>query len=378
MNKNFSGALFLLGHLALVTGCGGGDSGTAAPVPPIVETNTQKQLTKFWERYGARDSFPAMYVDVVENSLLAEDKVLTKDYQGARTIIDKLLAKYPLSDDQWSSIESTGQSRTTRPHLGEPGVYAHVRMLDDITKIGIAKPLSGSTSTQLTVILPECSDITPVTGPTVFNHRLSPEIEENSFEAVRQSLRLFQSYILAITQGEVRLEANIYKAPNCFQYDAKVGVYPEGPIRALMRQLPTGVVAKSDIFWLIYPSDYSITSGDGGGVLSYGQPVFISEDDWVIKKRADQGGGFRTDVERRIYLAEWWQHEFFHHLFRIWPGLGLERASHQWFDRATWPEDFIGRSDREEDYYSEALNKRLYKATPSIAEGIKQATSTSW
>ena len=39
---------------------------------------------------------------------------------------------------------------------------------------------------------------------------------------------------------------------------------------------------------------------------------------------------------------------------------------HQWFDRSTWPADFVGRY--EPDYYEEAMTKRLQKqARPSLA-----------
>ena len=110
-----------------------------------------------------------------------------------------------------------------------------------------------------------------------------------------------------------------------------------------------------------------------GGFEASGKPVFISEDDWVIKKRTpDQGGGDRTDVERRIYLPEWVQHEFFHHLFQTWPEFGLEKTGHDWFVKTNWPADFTGKL--EEDYFSEALNKRLYDAKPSIAQKLKRAT----
>ncbi len=312
-----------------------------------------------------------MYVDVVENVLLAEDKVLAEDYVGARTIVDALLAKYPLSDDVWSTILRTGEEKSTRPHLGEPGAYAHLRMLDDITRIGVTKPLAGSKPIQMAVLMPACSDIVPKTGPTLLNHRLSPEIEVNSYEVVRQSLRLFQSYILAISGGELRLELSFYKLDQCYQID-KVAV---NNYTTPVYQLPAGVADKTDMFWLIYPSDYDagIDIGQSGGMGALGdKPFFISEDDWVIKKPGGQGGGARTEVERRLYLPEWVQHEFFHHLFRSWPELGLEKTDHDWFRRGTWPTDFVGT--HEEDYYSESLRKRLYTATPSIAQTLQRAS----
>ncbi len=315
-----------------------------------------------------------MYVEVVTKLLEAEDKVLAEDYRAARTIIDALIAAYPLSDDVWGSILQTGNDKSTHPHLGEPGAYAHLRMLDDITKVGVSKLLPGTRPIQMAIVMPACSDIFPKTGQPVLNRRLNPEIEVDSYEVVRQSLRLFQSYILAISGGELRLELNFYKIDACTQIDRVNGYDYNAPIR----QLPAEVIEKTDMFWLVYPGDLNVggDAGGGSGMGGFGaplKPVFISEDDWIIKKRApDQGGGARTEVERRLYLPEWVQHEFFHHLFRSWPELNLEKdGNHQWFDRSKWPADFIGKT--EEDYYAEALNKRLYQATPSIAQILQRA-----
>jgi hypothetical protein len=314
-----------------------------------------------------------MYVEVVTKLLEAEDLVVAKDYRAARTIVDAILTKYPLADQGswWGGIYWAGQGKATKPHLGEPGAYAHLRMLDDITKIGVTKPLAGSKPITLAVLLPSCSDIVPNSGPTQMNHRLSPEIEVNNYEPIHQSLRLFQSYVLAISGGELRLEVKIHKIDECFQINKGNAV---DNYTSPVAHLPAGVADASDMFWLIYPLDINAGQnvGQGGGMGGYGsKPYFISEDDWVIKKRTDQGSGERTEVERRMYLPEWVQHEFFHHLFSRWPAMELEKADHQWFNKANWPADF--RGDLEEDYYSEALNKRLYQAKPSIAQMLKQS-----
>lgn len=371
--------------------CGGGGTTNAVqdlpkqPSPPATaaasaSTKTAAALDTFWGRYGAKESFTPMYVDVLTKLLEAEDKVVfAKDYQGARVIVDALIAKYPLmTNDQpanvWWENYATGNNKSPRPHFGEPGAYAHLRMLDDITKVGVNKTLAGTTPLQMAIVMPVCSDIFFKTGSPVLNRRLNPEISADSYEAVRQSLRLFQSYILAISGGALRLELNFYKIDSCTQIDRVKGYDYNAPIR----QLPPGVTEKTDVFWLIYPSDLNVGNDAGGGsgmggFEGSGKPVFISEDDWVIKKRdPDQGGGSRTEVERRMYLPEWIQHEFFHHLFSSWPEFGLEKTSHQWNDKNNWPADFSGKI--EEDYYSEAFNKRLNTANPSIAQKLKRAT----
>ncbi len=353
---------------------------TPSPTPAPALTKTQVALDEFWGRYGAKSSFDQDWVELLTKLLDAEDKVALKDFKGARVIVDELIKKYPLMENNqptanawWVNFNKL-QLKNPRPHFGEPGLYAHLRMLDDITKAGVSKTLLGTTPIQMAIVMPACSDIFPKTGPTILNRRLSPEIEADSYEAVRQSLRLLQSYILAISGGDLRLELNFYKIDSCTQINKVTGYDYNAP----MRQLPPGVIEKTDMFWLIYPSDLNVGTDAGGGsgmggFEASGKPVFISEDDWVVKKRApDQGGGGRTAVERRMYLPEWVQHEFFHHLFGSWPEFGLEKTGHQWFDKGTWPTDFTGQI--EEDYYAEALNKRLYKATPSIAQKLQRAT----
>ena len=389
--------------VAGVLGCnGGGDSDPAAstaaaqttpasgsvavlpasePAPAL--TKTQVALDEFWGRYGAKSSFDQDWVELLAKLLEAEDKVAAEDFKGARVIVDELIKKYPLMENNQSDNNAWWVNyfkmtlRSPSPHFGEPGMYAHLRMLDDITKMGVSKTSFSKTTLRMAVVMPACTDIVPEQGPTLTNERLSPEIEANDFAVLRQSLRLFQSYLLAISGGELRLELKFYKIEKCFQIKPETR-YLGGNFNEPLLQLPQGEAEKTDMFWLVYPNHYDkgakITFSSGIS-LFYGtdKPVFMCDDDWITKKRPEQGGGgTRTEVERRMYLPEWFQHEFFHHLFRSWPEFGLEKTSHQWNDKSTWPVDFSGQV--EEDYYAEALNKRLYKATPSIAQKLQRAT----
>ncbi len=70
-------------------------------------------------------------------------------------------------------------------------------------------------------------------------------------------------------------------------------------------------------------------------------------------------------------MPQWLQHEFFHHLFGLYPLAALEASSHQWFDRRTWPADFRGYL--EADYYAEALEKRLRSAQPPLCISLRAA-----
>ena len=363
-------------------------SGTALlpPAAPAVATavaaaKTSAALDEFWGRYGAKTSFDKDWVELLTKLLDAEDKVVAEDFKGARVIVDELIKKYPLMENNqpeanaWWVNYNKMQLKNPRPHFGEPGMYAHLRMLDDITKMGVSKTMLGKTTLRMAVVMPACTDIVPEQGPTLINERLNPEIEANDFAVLRQSLRLFQSYLLAISGGELRLELKFYKTEKCLQILPPR--YLLDSFTTPLNQLPKGEAEKADMFWLIYPNhfDKGAEITFKGGMSSYGtgKPLFMSEDDWIIKKKApQQGSGSRTEVERRMYLPEWVQHEFFHHLMSSWPELGLPNTDKEWADNRTWPADFTGIL--EEDFYSEALQKRLYKATPSIAQKLQGAT----
>jgi hypothetical protein len=123
----------------------------------------------------------------------------------------------------------------------------------------------------------------------------------------------------------------------------------------------------TDWWWVLYPSNVPekypdfertefITGGMGSGPDG-ASPCFIIDDRWLTRKPPHLGKGPYTDIERRAYLPQWLQHEFYHHLFRIYPEFGLEKKGHDWFNRTTWPADFEGKI--EPDYYYEALHKRL-------------------
>lgn len=81
-------------------------------------------------------------------------------------------------------------------------------------------------------------------------------------------------------------------------------------------------------------------------------------DERVLVTRAPKyRGGMVTREERFAFFSSVMQHEFFHELFWLYPEFKLEARGHQWFDRKSWPGDFVGVN--ESDYYAEALHKRL-------------------
>jgi hypothetical protein len=219
-------------------------------------------------------------------------------------------------------------------------------------------------------------------------HTLDPALLTDGSRIVRTSLELFTEYVLAATEGALGVDVNIIHLPELdLEVEARIssgrrfaglkdpaGVWPE---------IAAGEAAATDWWWVIYPShvpeqypDFQnaefVTGGMGTGPDSR-SPMFLIDDRWLVRKPPHIGTGPYTDVERETYLPQWLQHEFFHHLFRIYPAFGLEDASHQWFDRSTWPSDFQGWY--EADYYHEALHRRLKSADEPLVAALRYSTT---
>ncbi|MFG0319244.1 MAG: hypothetical protein ACF8XB_18380, partial [Planctomycetota bacterium JB042] len=151
---------------------------------------------------------------------------------------------------------------------------------------------------------------------------------------------------------------------------------------AIWSAVPDDVRRETDWWWVLYPSHVPerhapfattefVTGGMGVGPDG-ASPCFIVDDRWLVRKPPHLGRGAYSTIERRAYLPQWLQHEWFHHLFRTFPEFGLEADDHQWFDRLRWPDDFEGRI--EPDYYHEALHRRLKGAVPPMHHRLRYAT----
>jgi hypothetical protein len=220
------------------------------------------------------------------------------------------------------------------------------------------------------------------------NHTLDPRLEQDGFLAVHKSLRLFREYALAMTEGRLAIETHLLPLP---AVDLPVHAYQNGGTKyaglvdhmQVFDFVPQSELEATDWWWILYPShtpeqhpdfhDAEFISGGMGAGPDSRSPYFISDDRWLVRKAPHLGRGEYTDIELSVYLPQWLQHEFFHFLFRTYPEFALEETPHQWFDRGTWPPDFVGRY--EADYYHEALVKRLQQATPGLHAGLRFATA---
>lgn len=360
MNK----LVIILFSAVLLIACGGQNT-----------DNTQEQLTQFYEINGGRDAHPDVLVKSVEAMIFIEDDINSGDFNSAQNKLNQIFSDQPLSTNIWHQYN--GWSGL---NIGTPVGYYGLRMLEEIIETGNV-PTKGHL--QLTAVVATCATVQRPTLPNLEPEtvllNIHPDILKDNAAVLHQSTALFRKWVKAITGG---YELNLVVAE--MQECASVTYSDDGAIivsypnySEMVDSVKNTVPGVTDMWWVVAPSG---VPGDGAGynrhfitggmgIYGNGRPLFISDDAWFIRKPEHLGSGAYTDVERRVYQPQWFQHEFMHHLYRSWPEFGLEETGHQWFDRATWPLDFVGQF--EPDYYSESINKRIATASPSIIEVLK-------
>lgn len=372
-----------------------GQAQTVQPKTPVARPALapRNPALEFLEPYGLQN-FSAHYVDALQTFLWAEERYAEGKYTLAKTLLDALWSSYPTGTNPWGALPK----QPFGINVGSPPVYYGLRMLSYMTDWRLASGVVGDSaprSVRLTVLLVgETTGIEPTTlqelqqgqgVPAV--HALHPKVSANGHFVVHQSLELFRDWVFAATQGNLEVETMVLPLPRV-SLPVQANIQPSGVKFAGLTD-PTEVFdhvsvadrEATDWWWLIYPSHVPeqypdfvktefVTGGMGTGPDS-ASPLFIVDDRWLVRKPPHLGSGPYTQVERRAYLPQWLQHEFFHHLYRTYPEFGLEDTPHQWFDLATWPADFVGQY--EADYYHESLEKRLLGATPPLHVALRYA-----
>ena len=347
----------------------------------------------FLSQYGL-ENFPAQYIDAFQTLVQAQARVRSGKYAAAKTLLDGLWARYPVGTPVWSSLP-------TQPfgiNLGTPPSYYGLRMLTDTVDWHVGNPGAPPPprSARLTVVLvgeaqglepQSVNDLFQGTGVPV-SHALDPRLLDADHQMLRDSLWLFEQYVVAMTEGQLGVELNVVHLPDLslpVQASGAPGsVSYAGLVNAsqVLTEVSEETLEGTDWWWVIYPSHVPehvpvfettefVTGGMGTGPQA--SPMFIVDDRWLVRKPPHLGSGDYARVERMTYLPQWLQHEFFHHLFRTYPEFGLEATPHQWFNLGTWPPDFVGLY--EPDYFHEALVKRLQTATPPLHVALRYATA---
>lgn len=342
---------------------------------PVDTPDSTTDLEAFFVANGGKAGFADVQVKALETLLYGLDEIDAGQLDEARARIDAMLAQYPLSTSGWNN----GYGYLGL-NFGNPAGYYGIRMLDQILALG--NPTRAGTLRMTAVVAPSAVVTRPTLpnfDPETVNLDIAPEILADDAKRLHMVTRLFRHWVQAITGGlHVELEVYVMDQGATVNFTEQPGwfnTYPD--YQAMIQSVPASIANTTDFWWIIAPSG---VPGDGtgygkdfisGGMTGdgTGRPVFLSDDAWFTRKPVHLGSGPYSEIELRMYQPMWFQHEFMHHVFGTWPQFGLEAQSHQWFDRGTWPEDFVGVN--ESDYYIEAINKRILGATPSLAEALQ-------
>jgi hypothetical protein len=351
--------------------------------------------------YGGAARFPQLYRRALTVLINAEDRYFQGQYAQANALLEQLWADVPPGSAAWTEVESEGHDaiQASGLNIGSPPCYYALRMLKECCEWKLnGSPAPEPTTVTWRVLLVEHlqgkrprnkSERANGRGPTI-TCDLDPRISQRDHQVVRQSTRLFREYIIAITQGrlnvqleflpldELTVQGIVNAEPN-----SVAGITDEG-FAQIWQSVPMDTRRNTDWWWILYPSNLPEMHEDfrktefvtgGMGVGPDGRsPCFIIDDRWLVRKPPHLGHGDMHPLERRAYLPQWLQHEFFHHLYRTYPEFGLESdKGHDWFNRSTWPADFVG--EFEPDYYYESLHKRLQQATKPLHVALKYTVS---
>ncbi len=348
----------------------------------------------FLAPYGV-ENFSAQYIDALRTFDAVETMYHARRYQQARVRLDALWSRYPVGHLSWQRLPR----QPFGINIGTPPCYYALRMLTDMVDWrldGGAAVTAPHRTVRLTVVVAGASagieprDLAELNagGGIPVTHSLDPRVAAGDYRVVHESLRLFEAYVLAMTGGQLGVETEVLSLPD-LELAVRAAVlsgstYLASPVDAgeIWAAIPQALQQETDWWWLVYPSHVPEQYPDfenaefitgGMGQAPAGGPFFIIDDRWLLRKPPHLGDGDYRNIERRAYLPQWLQHEFYHHLFGRYPELGLEAQPHQWFDRGTWPADFEGRY--EADYYHEALVRRLQSAYPPLHVALRYATA---
>jgi hypothetical protein len=335
--------------------------------------------------WGGPSAFPPLYRASLDAFFIAESAYRGGDYRRASEILTAFWAAHPTGTAEWERAIRHAQTLATTKgvNFGTPAFYYALRMLTECVEWRLhADPKIAPHTLRWTVVLVGKS------SEGEMRHTLAPAVGDY----VPESTYLFTEYIRAITGGRLKVEVRVLPLPGLdvpvervtrsvqaggTPYELQFADMAPAAMTRVWRAAPADVLAATDWWWVLYPSHVPegaktnfITGGMGLGPDGV-SPAFVIDDLWLVRIPPTLGTGPYTSEQRRAYLPQWLQHEFFHHLYRSYSDFGLEASGHQWFDRKLWPSDFNGLL--EPDYYAESMHKRLRDATPPLELMLRYA-----
>ncbi|MGE3173430.1 MAG: hypothetical protein AB7O97_12465 [Planctomycetota bacterium] len=325
-----------------------------------------------------RGGGPPLCRRALETFVRVEALLDTDEPERAAALLAELWREHPPGTPGWQRA-GVGLGDL---NVGRPPAYYALRMQTDVAEwLRTAGDVEPADRAVLTVVLPgrsrgrqpaDLAQLAAGAGDEV-EHELLPQLLADDARIIRQSLQLFGDYVGAMTDGRLGVSVRLLPLPDltvpvhCVAEPRRHAGLAPGALAQVWAAVPDDVRADTDWWWVVHPShvpeqhaDFArtefVTGGMGRGPDG-SSPCLLCDDRWLWRKPPHLGQGVYSELERRVYLPQWLQHEFFHFLFGSNPEFELERTSHQWFDRSTWPEDFEGAF--EADYYHEALHRRL-------------------
>ncbi len=336
--------------------------------------------------YGL-DKFSPLYRQSVDALFTAWPAYQRGEYGRASQILDAFWKLHPAGSKEWQAAQGEGErvARTIGVEYSDPPCYAALRMLTECVAWRLATTPARTSGPPLrftVILIGHSHGIQPSTVQELHEQRgamvrntLDAHFREAPEAIVEDCFGLLFEYIRAITDGRLPVKTRILQYP---ELDVPMRVFDNpgqpraelapGAEEQIWNAIDPEVKASTDWWYILYPSHrpeqypgFAHTDFSNGGGISMtpdsGAPMQVGDERVLVTKPPKYRGGPVSPEERLAFFSDVMQHEFFHHLYWIYPEFKLEERSHQWFDRASWPGDFEGVN--EADYYAESIHKRL-------------------
>lgn len=324
--------------------------------------------------------FPPLYREAAAAYVDASTAYRDRDYPRALATLDRFWETHPPGTAAWKRFQAATKPLHGLADFGTPPLYPALRMLTECARFrAVAGHAPPRETVRLSVVLVGQSIAPAPTTRAALRrgdairtaHTLDPALQGPAAARVLdETYWLFDEYLVAITHGALGLARRVVALPDVraeLTLSPRAVKLSRAETERVLAAVPAELAAQTDWWHLVYPSQVPtaaafegarfVTGGLRSGPRGHPGPCFVSEDLKLLRAPNQDGRHVLSALEREVALAQWLQHEFFHHVFRLFPADVLEGRPHQWQDRDAWPDDFTGSV--EADYYAEALHKRL-------------------